>query len=364
MPDDNIGLNTKKPYLMNKSRKSEVPYIVSEKEVLLQRKFFDHLMNLATVDKFNVYINDDIKGYKNGELLDEDFTGTFLRIQKGKEVEIHETDIITGYKCNLSKKFIFKNILDMDLIKTKNIYKYGVEVNTLKGMQEIINEVLFSKFLMKNYFTESKDMSINDMALKRNLLFAREKLFDWFYKGNKVGVYNILDEASINLVKGAIENGKLINASHRFNLRWSLKKYFDGGKDMGDTIYDVRNNLRVKINESITSKFDSDEEYYYAVGQLVNYFLSRSKGKKKMHSLANPFFNATNSENINIKLRALFKKYNYEIEMNSKRFNNLYGMIVGYNTEKKVDQDLILAGYLQSSLIYESNKNDGGEING
>lgn len=364
LPNDNMGLNAKKPYLENKTRKITVPYLANNENVLLQKKFFDYLMNFAVVGKVNVYvsnIDNEIKAYENGELPDKSFSGIFLRLKKGKEVEIHDYDIITGYKPDLAKKLDFKNILKIDQTsKNVSVQKYG-KWGKLEDIQQIINEVFFSKFLTSNYFTEPGDLSINDGNLKNNLLLAREVLFNWIYKGADNGVFSVLNKASLSLVKGSIENGYIPKASHQFNLRWSLINYFKGGKDMADVIHDIKDSLRVKINESITNKLDNDDEYYFAVGQLVNYLLSKSKGKKKPHSLANPFINGKNNTDIKEKLRKLYGKYSYDLDMNGKRFNNLYAMIIGYSPEGKVNQDLIVGGYLSNNLIYESTK--GAERN-
>ena len=87
--------------------------------------------------------------------------------------------------------------------------------------------------------------------------------------------------------------------------------------------------------------------------------LSLSKGKSNPQSLLHPFINAKSNEVIKEQLRTLYKKYNYTIEQNSKRFNNLYGMIISYKPEGKINQDMILAGYLRNNLIYEKvNKED------
>lgn len=364
LPNDNMGLNAKKPYLENKTRKITVPYLANNEEVLLQKKFFDYLMNYAVVGKINVYvsnIDNEIKAYENGKLPDKNFNGIFLRLKKGKEVEIHDYDVITGYKPNLAKKFEFKNILKIDQSsKNISVQKYG-KWGKLDDIQQVINEVFFSKFLISNYFTEPSDLSINDGNLKNNLLLSREVLFNWIYKGADNGVFSVLNRASLSLVKGSIENGYIPKASHQFNLRWSLINYFKGGKDMADVIHDIKDSLRVKINESITNKLDNDDEYYFAVGQLVNYLLSKSKGKKRPHSLANPFINGKNNSEIKEKLRKLYGKYSYDLDMNGKRFNNLYAMIIGYSPEGKVNQDLIVGGYLSNNLIYEKDK--GAERN-
>lgn len=84
MPNNNLGLNSKKPYLENKSRKLKVPFLFNETEVLLQKKFFDYMLSLASKGKVNVYINDEgIRAFKNVEMIDKDFTRIYLRIKKG-----------------------------------------------------------------------------------------------------------------------------------------------------------------------------------------------------------------------------------------------------------------------------------------
>lgn len=370
LPNDNMGLNSKKPYLENKTRKITVPYLVDSTNILIQKKFFDYLMNFAVAGINNVYMdnhNNKINVYENGKLPDKDFKGMFLRIglvskKTGKEVKIHDYDIITGYKPNLTKKLEFKNILKLDQSsKNISIQKYG-EWRKAQDIQEIINDVFFPNTLICNYFTEPADLSIADSSVKNNLLLCRETLFNWMYKGVDNGVYPVLNKISLSLIKGSIKNGYIPKASHQFNLRWSIISYFKGGKDMADIIHDIKDSLRVKINSNVTDKLDNDDEYYFAVGQLVNYLLSKNKGKKKLHSLANPFINGKNNNEIKEKLRKLYAKYSYDLDMNGKRFNNLYAMIIGYLPEDKVNQDLIVGGYLSNNLIYESNK--GEQANG
>ena len=105
LPNDNMGLNSKKPYIENKTRKMSIPNLVNTEYVLIQRKFFDYLMNFATEGNVNIYIGDKIYARKNGELPpDNDFYGDFMRIKKGKELEIIAFDKIVGYQDSLVKK--------------------------------------------------------------------------------------------------------------------------------------------------------------------------------------------------------------------------------------------------------------------
>lgn len=69
--------------------------------------------------------------------------------------------------------------------------------------------------------------------------------------------------------------------------------------------------------------------------------------------MANPVFNAKSDEQIKEILKRLFKKYNY-VEKMGRRFSHLYAMVSGYvPKEGKINDDLIIAGYLHSNLIYE-----------
>ncbi|QBD87379.1 type I-B CRISPR-associated protein Cas8b/Csh1 [Clostridium tetani] len=361
LPNDNMGLNSKKPYLENKTRKSKVPYLISKEEVLIQKKFFDYLMNQVAIGKSNIYINEKgIKGISNKETLGEDFTGYYLRIQKGKEVEIHNFDTIVNYRAKI-EPFKLENVLELE----KSELNYNVFIYEIGKLKDLIDNVFFYKFLSGNFFTEAKDLNINDATLKRSILLSRDTLFTWFYKGVDNNAWNNLNISSLNLIKGSINKRYLLKAGEQFNLRSSLKNYFEGGISMADVLLEVKNSLREKINK--TSKenknhedvtLDNDREYYFAVGQLAYYLISLSKSKNKNHSLVNPIINAKTNERIKDEIRRLYTRYNYRIEFGSKRVERLYSMISSYVPKGKINEDLIIAGFLKNNLIYEKSEEE------
>ncbi len=358
LPNDNLGLNAKKPYLEHKTRKNTLPYLISQDEVMYQKKFFDYLMSQVSLGRVNIFMGDEIYALDNKNTLEKEFKGIFLRIKKGKEVEIRDFDIIAYYNPRLQREFEYKNVLDIDYDRLNATYD---KFETIKELHNTINEVMFNKFLTTNYFTEPKDIPINDGILKYNLLMCRTALFNWFYKGSEKNIWKLLNKASLSLVKGSINSGHMTKANDQYNLRLSLKEYFEGGEDMADVIRIVKENLRNKVSHESTDYLETDREYFFAVGQLVSFLLSRSKGKKKPLSLANPFINAKKDRVIKDKLKALYKKYNHDIESYNKRFKNLYSMIISYEVEGKIDDDMIIAGYLHSNLVYESKDNTGGK---
>lgn len=351
--NNNMGLNAKKPYLENKTRKNTSPYLISEKEVLMQKRFFDYLANKASANKTNIYLNDKegINGFTNEEIMNKNFSGYFMRIRKRMEIEIHDFDIVGFYSPKI-RAVNLENVLQNENTRIH----YG-EIHGLGKLKSTINEVFFNKFLSSNFFTEAKDLKINDNALKRNILLSRTALFNWFYKGNDQGVWKVLNFSSSDLIKGSINKGYLLKATEQFNLRCALKAYFEGGESVADIIMDIKNSLREKINKDNTDCITNDKEYYFAVGQLTNYLISLSKTRHKTHSLSNPIINSKTDKKIKEQLKQLYKKYNYVMNANSKRFKNLYAMVASYVPNEKVNEDLIIAGYLHSNLIYETTKN-------
>ena len=314
-------------------------------------------MNFATEGKVNIYIGDKIYARKNGELPPDDFDGSFLRIKKGKELEIIAFDKIVGYKEELVKKLDYKNLLGVNIIINEDEVNHG-EYGDKKIIQKLINEVFFSKYLINNYFTEAKDISLKDNAVKKNLLLVRDGIFNWLYKGNYKGVNKLLDNVSMSLLKGSLGIGDIKKARKQFNLRWALKGYFEGGKDMGVIIKEIKDDLRVKINAREDSYIKSDEEYCFAIGQLANYFILQSKAAKKPQFLINNLVNTKSNDVVKQNLKQLYKKYNYKEEMNTLRVRNLYSMILGYQLEGKLNDDMILAGFLSNSLVYEKNEKE------
>ncbi len=365
VPNNNLGLNAKKPFLELKTRKNSVPYLIPLEEVLAQKSFFDYLYNQTNARKNNVYIdmnNDSIIALSDKDAFPEDFSGVFLRIGKGKEVEILDYDVLERYRNSLSGLSIDKVIpIDYNKEKKNEDLEYG-DIKRLDKLKIIIDSVFFDRKLNINYFTESSDIKINDFRLKENLLRYRGAFFNWFYKGNYTIIKYAFPTLALELIKNSICNSTSTlntNAKEQYNLKCSIENFFNkGDKSMADILAELAKGLRMKINSDTTATIESDREYYFAVGQASNYLLSLKKSKQKMHSLVNPILNCRSDEKLKDELRKLLVKYNYDINKDNKRVNNIISMVLGYIPEGKVDSNILVAGYLYSSLVYEKREKE------
>ncbi|MCR4944959.1 MAG: type I-B CRISPR-associated protein Cas8b/Csh1, partial [Clostridium sp.] len=180
---------------------------------------------------------------------------------------------------------------------------------------------------------------------------SRNSIFDFIWKGSEKNFYQILGDVSLNLVKGDLLRGFILKASNKFNLRLSLMDY-KGGKNMADILSKTINSIKNKVNSDDYIALENDDEYYFAVGQIVSYLLSKHKGKNKPLSLAEPFINAKSNKVLKDNLRRLYKKYTYEPTCNNKRFKNFFVLVLGYEPEKKVNEDMMIAGFLSNNLVY------------
>ena len=372
IPDNNMGMNAKKPFLAIKTRKTPAGYLVDEKKAILQKQFFEYLMNLASSGKNNVYIdtkNYRIKAYSDQDErddFDEMASGYYLRIQKGKELEIQVQDNLVDYQNRLKLNFEYIKFINIDRKEDKLpefAKRYGIYYKRT-NVGNLINEIFFSKCLRTNYFMDISAINVKDSTLRQNIIMYRNAIFDWVYKGIDNNFSIVEEKFALSLIKNSIQSDDKykLRAKSQLNLHWSLKDYFfkTKGKQGGNTMVDTAIKVRENVKEKVLSKNEvtmpsNDEEYYYAVGQLLSYLIFKSRAGKKMQSMVNPVLNAKRDNVIKMRLFQLYKKYNYDISIYNYHMKNLYAMILGYKPKNKVNQEMILFGYLDENILLKSN---------
>ena len=368
LPYYGINMNRKNPFLKIKTRKTFIPYLLDMDKALLQKQFFEYLMSLAVNGKNNIYI--DIKNYRIRAYSDQDerkdfseiSSGYYLRIQKGKELEIQVQDNIVDYQNKLLLNFYYQDFFKMN-VENYPEYTKDIGIHSKRtSVGRLINEIFFSKYLLTNYFTDASDISVKDSVLKRTIVMYRNVIFDWIYKGIDNNFELAERRFSLDLIKNALINNYTLRAMTQLNLHWSFKDYFTELKQQGgEKMAEIATEIRESIKERVTSKEEvkmpiNDKEYYYAVGQIAAYFISLSKAGKKSQSMINLVINISDDRVLKERLIQLYKKYNYAIDHYNVRFKNLFAMILGYKpaaqTDRQTKDEMILFGYMDSNSIY------------
>lgn len=349
LPNNNLQMNDKKPYLANHSRKIKVPFLLDREAVLRQAEFYDYLEGFAAKGRYNIYIDtaeNKIYPCKTGETPPPGMTGYYLRLQKGKEVEIQSVDTVVYYNENMKPEFYYRMY-----IRAEESERYGM-VNKRSVLERLIDEVLFNNMLIGNYFTRLEDLKIGDAILETQILALRERLFSWFHKNIGVDIEEELLSCAWKLAVNSLRKGYWKKVRDQMNLIWSLEEYFHPEKGRGKRMQEIERRLRQCIDEKDWD-FESADEFYYAVGQLMTYYMGKSKAYKKAFSAANSIINAGNLEYIKQKLSELFVKYNYDIELSDRRVRNLISHVMGYRTEAPVDKTMIITGLTADNMVYQ-----------
>ena len=367
LPNNNMGMNAKKPFLENKTRKVKVPYLLDQQKALLQSQFFDYLLGEVSKGKYNFYVDnfdgkEDIRGYTDLEEPGDIISGYYLRCRKEKnEVEIVHADNITSYSKTLKEPFILRNYIGISQeIIDKSILNYDVMIDKLWQVRHLIDSIFFEGKLQFNLYSRVEDIQINDAVLKRCILENRATLAAWFYEGKDNQIKSSVDKFSMELIKNSIVKDETFKAQRQFNLRWSLLSYFNDERRIGENMADIQETLRKHINSKKGEKweFEDDQEFSYAVGQLAEYFLSLNKSNSKSSAYINAFLNAKNISLMKKKIINSYKKYNYIISpIEGGRVQQLIEHIMLYEPQE-LNAEYILAGFSATMLVYEKNKEE------
>lgn len=366
LPNDNLNMNESKPLLGHLDRNEKVPCLISQKDALLRSQFFDYLMGLASVEKYNIYVDferNKIDGYRSGEKPKSIENGCFLRIQKGKtEVEIQLVEQVVNFNSNMRKPFHYINYFGLkkeDILKPESL-------ETIGEIEGKINTIFFNGKLISNYFTKGKDITLYDSILKQCILIARDRIFTYFHTNQEVKLMGMMESVMWELIHNVLtgeENDfvKKKKLREQLNLRWALLDYWkDEKEEVG--MQTVRQSVREKINTKEDWEFTSKEEYYYTAGQVIAYLFSLSKAKSIPASEINPFLNVKNKEQFLERLLRIYQKYNYRFELKN-RFQRTFARLQQVSEEWEVDRIWLVAGFADDNLFYEESKVEKNEEN-
>ena len=190
LPNNNMGMNDKKPYLENKTRKNKVPYLISPKEVMDQKLLFDYLMTQASNKKNYIYLNSKKINSNSYDEIPNKFRGSFIKIKKGKELEIHDFDSV-----NIGEKERIKinNILNIDYSKIKeSSLKSVYGGNNFEDLIGAFNQLYFFKGMWSCLINMDEYEVKGDKKLEALLKRLSIPIYDWLYKDSTIRLKKII----------------------------------------------------------------------------------------------------------------------------------------------------------------------------
>lgn len=201
LSNNNMGLNSKKMYLENKTRKISTPYLVDTKEILLQYAFYNYLLSEAKVGNNFMYFTDnkiEARTYLDPVPANAKY---LLNITYGKDVEIKNFNVISN-ENEKEIKIHFGEFLSKREDKDK--IEYGnLDRNKLLNN---INKIFFFNFLLGNFLNTDGDLDIKYIEIKNLIIKYRNSFYKWFYLKDESEIKKNIRKLYLDAVKISIKN--------------------------------------------------------------------------------------------------------------------------------------------------------------
>lgn len=348
LSNNNMGLNAKKAFLENKTRRVSTPYLVNTDEILLQYAFYNYLLPEVKQGNYFIYFleNEIIpRTYKEGCPNGAKY---LLNASYSKDVDIKNFNVISknsSEEININ----FKEILHQKKKDTDEI-EYG-NLNKEKMMNNI-NKILFYNSLLGNFLLNDGDLDIKDIEVKKLLMKYRNAFYKWFYLNDETEVKKNIRKIYLDAVMVAIGNGHFFKASQQLDFGFCLEKYFYGKSELMEEIMNVK---EVFLNHTLSEEeweFLNDEEYFFAVGQILAYINYMRNSKAKSLNFIKQLTFVKNIDVLKEKIKKIVISYSHIFETKNKKINRTISNISLYQP-KEIRIDILLAGFTADIIFFK-----------
>ena len=348
LSNNNMGLNAKKAFLENKTRRVSTPYLVNTDEILLQYAFYNYLLPEVKQGNYFIYFleNEIIpRTYKEGCPNGAKY---LLNASYSKDVDIKNFNVISknnDEEININ----FKEILHQKKKDTDEI-EYG-NLNREKMMNNI-NKILFYNSLLGNFLLNDGDLDIKDIEVKKLLMKYRNSFYKWFYLNDEAEVKKNIKKIYLDAVMVAIGNGHFFKASQQLDFSFCLEKYFYGKSELMEEIMNIK---EVFLNHTLSEEdweFSNDEEYFFAVGQILAYINYMRNSKAKSLNFIKQLTFVKNIDVLKEKIKKIVISYSHIFETKNKKINRTISNISLYQP-KEIRVDILLAGFTADIIFFK-----------
>ncbi len=330
----NMGLNGKKPFLENKTRKISTPFLIINDDALLIKKFFDWLK---------------IQPYSQDRYLDEHF---FMQKQsKNDEAEIKEFEFIPLKRDDVQRYFKpieVKNYLTIR-DKEKNLIQ-DYKIKELYELETKVDELFYNKQLIFNYYKDDfKVSSFISKELQKLLFITKYSMNNYFRKFQNESFKNTIKKYGTAFVLDSLRNGRVFKAKNTLNLKFAIL-----GAEMN--IEKTVSVLEKRLAEEGNYENMQRDEFMFLSGQWAYYLLRQSNSIDKTFALAEHYFKARNMQRLKKSLSSDFEKYKHAIHRESKKNRKVIALVKSFESDEErlsdSDKDMFLVGFTVDNLMY------------
>ncbi len=356
----NVNLNEDKPYLKHRTRVTQIPYVYDFREAIIIYKYLKWIANqkigysiIESNYSYKTPISFSYSANENNDaiIVKSEFNkkGTFI---------LSDFDIIPSF--NKNRKIEIVNVLNTKEYNedTKTCLKVNYDSGTnIYDSLCNIDKYIYNNNLRQSFDKKKEELKTNSKTgMTQNFINllnqSLDSLLNFAYKGVEDGFENIVYSIFPFLVRERLKVFGRKKAADAFNTYVSCRNYINKGEDKLAGKITKLVNKSMDLFKKENMDFNCIDEYSFIAGQVVYYILSRNKADKKNHDLVEPFLAKHRASDLNKEIKFWFRKYSYDIRMNFENFNKAFSMVLGYDSDEKINEDIFLAGYLTNNLFY------------
>lgn len=357
----NMGMNAKKPYLEHKTTAFRVPFRLTIDDALEAKNMLTWLDSQQDAEG-KPLAERYLPIHTGNEFSSVKFNSHprnvhYLHLERGKQPVIDEYDFLPGMTSELVPPLELENFLMLDNSSPETVRR-------LVDLESIVDDWLFNKNLIRNYFSQAPRPNDWFSSSQVNLLIRyKEALRNYFRKGDKQGFVSCIDRLSRSMLKEMLLTESYKRIEHTkialgLNLRLSLLKYCNikEKNGMGDRLRSLAEGLKDKLSVGKTDEnivCENDQEFYYYAGQIVRYLVSVSQAQSRTYAIIDQVTDARDVDRFKQEIVKLHKKYSYLLSLESDRYNRILAAVMAYDgvTDEITGFDLFLAGVASKNMI-------------
>ena len=360
LSNENMQLNSKKPFLQLYGTKFKAPYRVSLEQAIINKEVFEWMEGSKDNEgkpnmRFSLPYDYDFRTDPNNKNVGRGFYFETIS-DNGKRV-IVESDCIPKETAFLKNAFEYRDVFDEKGKGGRYDYRYELENE--------ISKVFFRKQMKTLYYDSEYNPKGCSSVLVNAMKIASMPMKNYFRLGIESNIGPLLDKLTLLIIKDAVRSGEYgyYDIRNKINLRINLIDYFkkEGEMNMGDIVKDTSRAVKAKILGTEEAFAENDREFCYCAGQLAYYIFSLRESAEKKMDVFTPLLDAKSAVRIKEILKDAGIAYSYKIDANSSRYRRLARMVMGYETDKRPDADMIICGICDDNIIYSKKEKEEKE---
>ena len=357
--------NSKKPFLMHYTQSNIINYQDSFENVyniyklhkwLISKAFIqlpirisceDNVLKIQERTKPHYLINGEIK---RSTLGTEFIPSRFELINPNRNSLIISNENFMEFKLGKREISVISSWEEFEgYLNQKIFFNYLYKINDLKIGDRISGNLIN---ILKSYGS----ICIN--AIKYQDIALLKKVIPELISKILVQKCNIAIKDSSSEISYIFDIMELL--LFKYNFLSSKNIDYTGGRKMKNKMIDIQSIIYDKIDGNDICVCNNIDEYCFAVGQLARYMINQNAGKNVTFKEFSPLLNCKDCLSLSKALDNLMKKYDHALRLRFNALNNLILLTHGneFNSNDKINSDMLLCGFVAENRLYKKNKED------